>query len=112
MAGTDGTPPPPIRDGITPDQMRALALAARHVNASTPLAISEEALLEALRTGEAPAGYEHHLFAAIDETHPATLADLVIAGGVTYDQLAALADRLLPPDHETRGWLDGRRSPG
>ena len=95
---------------ISADQSRALALAARHVNASTPVAISESMLLSSLRTGQAPDGFEHHLFAFIDETHPATLADLVISKAVTYGQLAVLADRMLPPRHGTRVWLNDRRA--
>lgn len=90
-------------------QQHALALAARHVNASTPHAIPEDALLGALQTGCVPTGFEHHLFAFFDETDPATLMDLVISGAVGYGQLAALADRLLRPGHATRTWLDDRR---
>ncbi len=91
-------------------QQRALALAARHINASTPHAISEDVLLGALRTGCVPPGFEHHLFAFFDETDLATVMDLVISGAVGYGQLAALADRLLRPGHATRTWLDARRS--
>ena len=91
-------------------QQRALALAARHINASTPRAIPEDVLLGALQTGCVPPGFEHHLFAFFDETDLATVADLVISGAVGYGQLAALADRLLRPGHATRTWLDARRS--
>ena len=90
-------------------QQRALALAARHINASTPRAIPENVLLGALQTGCVPPGFEHHLF-AFDKTDLATVADLVISGAVGYGQLAALADRLLRPGHATRTWLDARRS--
>jgi hypothetical protein len=90
-------------------QARALALATRHVNASTPVAIPEAVLLRALRTGIIPPGYKHHVFAVLDETDTATLADLVISGAVTFEQLAGLADQLLPFAHPSRVWLNGRR---
>jgi hypothetical protein len=51
-----------------------LALAARHVRASTPAALSEAALLAAIRCGRAPSGYRHHVFAVLDETDTAMLA--------------------------------------
>lgn len=101
---------PSLLASVTTDQARALALAVRHVNASTPMAISADALLRAVRTGQAPPGFEHHLFAFIDETDTATLADLVISGAATYGQLATLADRLLPKAHDTRAWLHERRA--
>ena len=59
---------------------RALALAVRHINASTPVAIPDAELLAILQ-----------------------------AGGVTYGQLAGLADRHLAAGHPTRRWLDERR---
>lgn len=90
-------------------QARVVALVARHVNASTPVAIPDFVLLDALRTGVAPAGYEHHLFAVLDEADTATLADLTISGAVGYAQLAELARRLLHVGHPTRSWLDARR---
>ncbi len=90
-------------------QARAIALAARHVNPSTPVAIPDGVLLRALRTGVAPLGYEHHLFAVLAETDTATLADLAISDAVGYGQLAELAGRLLHEGHPTRSWLDGRR---
>lgn len=90
-------------------QARAVALAARHANASTPVAIPDGALLHALRTGVVPPGYEHHVFAVLDETDTATLADMAISGVVGYGGLADLAGRLLHEGHPTRAWLDGRR---
>lgn len=89
---------------------RALALAVRHVNASTPRAMPSDVLLESLQTGHVPPKFERHLHAFIDETHPATLMDLVISGAVNYGQLAVLADLMLPASHETRAWLDARRT--
>ena len=98
------------QDARAAAQPRALALAARPINASTPRAIPGDVLLGALRTGCVPPGFEHHLFAFFDETDLATVADLVISGAVGYGQLAALADRLLRPGHATRAWLDARRA--
>lgn len=90
-------------------QTRALALTARHVNASTPTAIPDGVLLCALRAGVAPAGFQHHLLAVLDETDTATLADLAISDAVGYGQLVDLAERLLHGGHPTRAWLDAHR---
>ena len=99
-----------LADALTPGQARALALAARHVNASTRDAISEVALLGALQSGQVPTRYQHHLFAFFDETDTATMADLVVSRAVTFSQLAAIADKLLLVGHDTRTWLDDCRS--
>ena len=96
-------------DALTAGQARAVALAARHVNASTPEAIPDLALLGSLQTGLVPARDRHHLRALSDETDTATMADLVVSRAVTYGQLAILADELLPAGHDTRTWLDDRR---
>ena len=90
-------------------QARALALAARHVNASTSVAIPDDVLARALQTGVVPPGYDFHVFAVLDETDTATLADLAISSVVGYGQLADLAERLLHEGHPTRAWLDARR---
>ena len=90
-------------------QQRALALAARHINALTPRAIPEDVLLGALRTGCVPPGFEHHLFAFFDETDLATVADLVISRAGGYGQVAALADRLLRSGHAIRTCLHAHR---
>jgi hypothetical protein len=97
----------PVTSAVDP--LQALALAARHVHASTTVAIPDTTLLLALRTGIVPAGYEHHVFAVLDETDTARLADLAINVAVAYGDRAALADRLLPGGHPPRVWLDGRR---
>lgn len=94
---------------LNPGQARALALAARHVNASTRTTMGESQLLDAIRARGAPPGLEPHLLAFIDETDRATLCDLVLSSVATYGQLAALADDLLPASHPTRRWLDERR---
>ena len=78
-----------------------------HVNASTATTVSEAALGPALRDGEAPPCLVHHVRAVLDEADPAALMDLVLEGVSTY---ARLADRLLPPGHGNRTWLDERRS--
>ena len=88
---------------------RALALAARHVNASIACPVSERELLDWIRAGAAPAGRQEELRAFVDETDTATLQDLVLSGAVSYADLAATADQLLPKNHETRRWLHERR---
>lgn len=89
---------------------RALRFAAGHINVSVKNPIPDVVLLDALRTGAVLPEYDHHILAFFDETDTATIADLVISGAVTYGQLAAWADRLLPELHETRSWLDERRA--
>ncbi len=91
------------------DQARALALAVRHVNASTRVPITEAALRTVVVTGDIPHEFEHHVSAFIDETDRATLCDLVLSRATTYGKLASLADRLLPPEHTNRRWLHDRR---
>ena len=75
---------------------------------ATPAILSAERLLRIVRTGVIPPGYEHHLFIFLDETNIATFADFVISGVGTYAQFAALADRILPQNHDTRTWLNDR----
>lgn len=75
---------------------------------ATPLILSVEQLQHALRTGVVPPGYEHDLFAFLDETGTATLADLILGRVGSYAQFAALADRVLPEHHDTRTWLNER----
>jgi len=79
---------------------------------ATPASLSSERLLGILRTGVIPPGYEHDLFAFLDEIQLATLADLIISGVGTYAQFAALADRTLPGNHDTRTWLNERLGRG
>lgn len=86
----------------------ALALAARHINASAREPISEDALLAALLSDGVPVGAVHHLRAFFDETEVETLGDLARSGLVSYAKLAAGARRVLPDDHDTRHWLDER----
>ncbi len=88
---------------------RVLDLAIGHVNASTPQPITKSQMIDAIRTGTPPAGFEHHVRAFLDETDLGLLSDLVVAGGATYAELARLADTTLSAGHETREWLDGRR---
>lgn len=87
---------------------RALALAVRHVNASTLSPLGEQELLRLLRSGKVPSNRREQLRAFIDETDTATLQDLVLSRAATYDELSALAGRLLPVTHDTRRWLDER----
>lgn len=79
---------------------------------ATPAILSAEQLLRVVRTGVIPPGYEHNLFAFLDETNVATLADFIVGGVGTYAQFAALADRILPENHDTRTWLNGRLGRG
>ena len=92
------------------DGSAALSMLVRHVNASTAITVPEASLRDALRDGEAPPRLVHHVRAALDEADPAALMDLVLDGVSTYARLARLADRLLPPGHGNRRWLDERRS--
>ncbi len=93
-----------------PDEQRlALSFAVRHLNASTSNLITEETLLGVLQTGSTPVKHTNHIFAFIDETDTSALADLVISGATTYDQLVTLAGQFLPPSHPTRKWLNERR---
>jgi hypothetical protein len=89
---------------------RALALAARHVNASISRPVSEREILDWIRAGAAPADRQEELRAFVDETDTATLQDLVLSGAVSYADLATIADHLLPENHESRRWLHERRS--
>ncbi len=89
---------------------RTLDLAIGHVNASTPQCVTRRQVMDAIRTGTPPSGFEHHVRAFLDETDIGLLSDLVVAGGATYAELARLAERTLPAAHETREWLDGRRT--
>lgn len=91
-------------------QVRALALASRHVNASIGRPIHETELLHWLRSGSVPADRVEHVRSFIDETDTATLQDLVISGAVRYTELATIADQLLPATHDTWKWLDDRRA--
>ncbi len=79
---------------------------------ASPLTLSVEETVRALRTGVIPVGGEHALFAFFDEMHTISLADCVMGGVGTYAQFAALADRLLPEGHDTRTWLDERLGRG
>jgi hypothetical protein len=89
--------------------MRALALATRHVNASIAYPFEEADLLNWIHS-EIPADRLEHVRSFIDETDTATLQDLVISGAVSYRELAELADKLLPATHDTRKWLNDRRT--
>lgn len=102
MATTDGD--------LSNECLRALALASRHVNASIAHPIEEGDLLRWIRFGRIPTDRIEHVRSFIDETDTATLQDLVISGAVGYSDLAELADQLLPATHDTRKWLDDRRS--
>lgn len=97
-------------ENLSDQTRRALAFAARHVNASIARPINEAELLNWIRSGNAPADRQEHLRAFIGETDTATLQDLVISGAVRYGELATIADQLLPATHDTRKWLDDRRA--
>ncbi len=90
----------------TADAARALALIVGHINASSRDRVSATELLGALRGDRLPLAMESHVRAVLNETDVETLSDLVRSGAVGYDRLATHAAALLPPDHETRLWLE------
>lgn len=77
-----------------------------------PASLSPEQLLRVVRTGVVPPGCEPRLFAFLDGTNVATLAYLITGGVGTYAEFAALADRILPENHDTRTWLNERLGRG
>lgn len=87
---------------------RPLAFAVAHINASTRDPIDAASLLAALTAEVVPPEHEHHVRDFLDETDIDILSDLVRGGTLTYAALARLGRRYLPPDHETRIWLDER----
>jgi hypothetical protein len=94
-------------DAIASD--RAMALAVRNLNAPLAHPVDPDRALDWLRNRSWTTVESHHARALLDETDEHVLMDLVLAGAVTYARLAACADALLPPTHETRVWLCERR---
>ena len=89
--------------------LRALSFAAGHINVSVANKISAEILFAAIKGDAVDQKFRHHLWLFFDETDTATIADLVAGGQVSFSELSAAADRLLPKSHDTWTWLNERR---
>lgn len=88
--------------------LRALSLAAGHMNVSRNKKIAEADLLACLR-GKCLDGSSRRIIGAfLADTDLVTICDLVVSGVVTYKQLAEAAAIHLPLIHPTREWLDDR----
>jgi hypothetical protein len=88
--------------------LRALRLAAGHMNVSRNEKITEADLLACLR-GECLEGSSRRIIGAfLADTDLVTICDLVVSGVVTYRHLAEAAAIHLPLIHPTREWLDDR----
>ena len=89
--------------------LRALSFAAGHINVSAANKAPPEALYAAIKGEDVDPRFKHHLWFFLDEADAATIADLVLGGEVSFAELSAAADRLLPASHDTRIWLNERR---
>jgi hypothetical protein len=87
-----------------------LSFAAGHINVSAADKIPSETLFAAIKGEPIDQKFDYHRWMFFDETDTATIADLVLGGEITFAELAATADRLLPESHDTRIWLDERRN--
>lgn len=102
---------PNVDNGSAPTHkgaLRALKLAAGHMNVSRNEKITEADLLACLQ-GECLDGSSHRIIGAfLADTDLATISDLIVNNVVTYQQLARAAAIHLPLTHPTREWLDDR----
>lgn len=90
--------------------LRALRLASAHLNASNGCRIEPHELLAALNGKNSEELADPRLHAFFDEIEAETLTDLVLAGVITYRQLAKGAAVHLATIHENRRWLDERET--
>lgn len=90
------------------DTLRALQFAVGHINVSVREQITSEDLFGYLKGRAVEPRHRHHFSAFFDETDTATISDLVLGGDISYCELSALSDRILPDGHPTREWLHER----
>lgn len=90
--------------------LKALSFATGHINVSVTNKISPDILFAAIKGAAIDPKFRNCLWMFLDETDTAAIADLVLGGEVSFAELSAAADRLLPEHHDTRIWLNERRN--
>lgn len=85
------------------DNGRAVHIALSVVNTSTPIIADASDLKAALLDPLSPA--QAHARILMEEAPEPLFADLVREGFVSWQELAAAAERYPPDQHDTRAWI-------